>query len=105
LTIRREDIHKIDLSDVVTGERMPPVRPGDILREDFLEPLNLSARALARDIDVPANRITEILNGERAISAKTAILLGRRFDVSPEFWLRLQNTHDLEVAREEIEAA
>jgi antitoxin HigA-1 len=105
VTIRREDIHKIDLSDVVTGERMPPVRPGDILREDFLEPLNLSARALARDIDVPANRITEILNGERAISAKTAILLGRRFDVSPEFWLRLQNAHDLEVAREELEAA
>jgi antitoxin HigA-1 len=69
MTIRREDIHKIDLSDTVTGERMSPVRPGDILREDFLEPLNLSARALARDISVPANRITEILNGERVISA------------------------------------
>jgi addiction module HigA family antidote len=105
VAIRREDIHKIDLSDIVTGERMPPVRPGDILREDFLEPLNLSARALARDIDVPANRITENLNGERAISAKTAILLGQRFNVSPEFWLRLQNTHDLEVARAEMKAA
>jgi addiction module HigA family antidote len=105
MTIKREDIHTVDLSDVVTGERMAPVLPGDILREDFMEPLNLSARELAREIKVPANRITAILNGERAITAKTALLLGHRFNVSPEFWLRLQNAHDLEVAREELAAA
>jgi addiction module HigA family antidote len=105
MTIKREDIHTVDLSDVVTGERMPPVLPGDILREDFMEPLNLSARELAREIKVPANRITAILNGERAITAKTALLLGRRFNISPEFWLRLQNAHDLEVAREELATA
>jgi addiction module HigA family antidote len=99
MTIKREDIHKIDLSDVVTGERIGPIRPGDILREDFMEPLNLSARALAREMDVSVTRITEILHGERTITAETALLLGRRFDVSPEFWLRLQNAHDLDVAR------
>jgi hypothetical protein len=56
MTIRREDIHKIDLSDTVTGERMSPVRPGDILREDFLEPLNLSARAGEPDNRNPERR-------------------------------------------------
>jgi antitoxin HigA-1 len=102
MTIKREDIHTVDLADVVTGERMPQVLPGDILREDFMDPLHLSARELAREIQIPANRITAILNGERAITAKTALLLGRRFNVSPEFWLRLQNAHDLEVARAEL---
>jgi addiction module HigA family antidote len=99
MTIKRDDIHKVDLSDVVTGERMPPVKPGDILREDFMEPLNLSVRALAREMDVSVTRIAETLHGEHAIPAETALLLGRRFDVSPEFWLRLQTAHDLEVAR------
>ena len=88
-----------------TGELLPNVTPGEMLRLEFLEPLRLSARALARDIGVPPNRITEILNGERAISAETAILMSRRFGTSAEFWLNLQMAYDLEEARRRLEAA
>ena len=70
-----------------------------------MEPLGLSARGLARDIGVPANRVTEIVNGERAVSAETAILLGRRLGTSAEFWLNLQIAHDLEEARRRMGAA
>ena len=77
-----------------------PVPPGDVLREEFLAPLGLSARALARDLGVPPNRVTGILNGERAITAATALLLARRFGTSAEFWMNLQTAHDLELARE-----
>jgi addiction module HigA family antidote len=97
--IHRNALSAVDLSDVVTGERIGPVTPGDVLRAEFMEPLGVSARALARDINVPPNRITEIINGERAISAETAVLLGFRFETTPEFWLRLQTAHDLEAAR------
>jgi addiction module HigA family antidote len=90
---------QVDLSGIVTGEELPPVTPGEILREEFMLPLNLSARALARDIGVPANRITEIINGERAITADTALRLGHRLNMSAEFWMNLQVAHDLEMAR------
>jgi len=93
------DAGKIDLSAQSTGRRLPSVAPGEILREEFLVPMALSARALARDLDVPANRITEILRGSRAITADTALRLSRRFGVSAEFWLNLQTAHDLEKAR------
>ena len=98
--ITRAEAERMDFSDVSDGERLAPVTPGDVLREEFMAPLGLSARALARDMGVPANRITEILNGERAVSAETAILLERRFGSSAKFWLNLQASHDLEVARE-----
>ena len=93
------DAGEVDLSDITDGENLAPVTPGDVLREEFMRPLKLSARALARDIDVPANRITEILRGERAITADTALRLGHRLKVSAEFWLNLQMAHDLEMAR------
>ena len=93
------DAGEVDLSEVTTGEDLAPVTPGEVLREEFMRPLKLSARALARDIDVPANRITEILRGERAITADTALRLGHRLKVSAEFWLNLQMAHDLELAR------
>ncbi len=97
--IMREDLRKIDFSDVATQEVLANVTPGEVLREEFLLPLNLSARALARDLGVPANRITGILNGTRAITAETAILLGRRFRTSPEFWMNLQTAYDLQEAQ------
>lgn len=103
--IRREDLHRTDFSDISTGEAIGVVTPGDVLRAEFMEPLGLSARALARDMDVPPNRITEILNGERAVTAETAIMLGRRFGTSAEFWLNLQMAHDLEEARRTMTAA
>lgn len=98
-TIPREAALKLDLSDITTGEKLGPVRPGDILREDFMVPLELSARALARDIEVPPNRITEILNGERSVSADTALRFSKRLGTSAEFWMHLQAAHDLEMAR------
>jgi len=93
------DARQIDLSDVTTSEVLAPVMPGEVLREEFMRPLNLSARALARELDVPANRITEILKGERVITADTALRLGHRLGVSAEFWMNLQMAHDLELAR------
>jgi addiction module HigA family antidote len=105
MTISRSELALADLSDVASEERLAPVLPGAVLGTEFMAPLGLSARALARDMDVPPNRITEILNGERAITAETALLLARRFGTTPEFWMNLQVAHDLEAAREAIGAA
>ena len=79
----------------------PPVHPGEILREDFMKPLGLSQSRLARDIGVPPHRISQIVRGERGISPDTALRLARYFDTTPEFWLGLQMTWELERARDE----
>ncbi|MBW7837630.1 MAG: HigA family addiction module antidote protein [Sphingomonadales bacterium] len=79
-----------------------PIHPGEILKEEFLAPLNLTQYRLAKDIKVPPRRINEIVLGKRAISADTALRLGRYFDTSPEFWLNLQSRYDLEKARDEL---
>jgi addiction module HigA family antidote len=102
MIITRADAERMDFSDVAAGERLAPVTPGEVLHEEFMAPHGLSARALARDLSVPANRITGILNGERTVTAETALLLARRFGTSAEFWMNLQTAHDLEVAREEM---
>ncbi|MXV35678.1 MULTISPECIES: HigA family addiction module antitoxin [unclassified Saccharibacter] len=81
------------------------VTPGDVLREEFLEPLAISGRQLARDIGVAPNRISQLLKGERSVTAETALLLAKRFETSPEFWLNLQNSHDLEKARDKLSAS
>jgi antitoxin HigA-1 len=80
--------------------------PGEILREEFMLPLRLSANALARDLHVPPNRITAIIAEEnpRAVTPDTALRLSRYFGTSPEFWLNLQATYDLSKARAEIAA-
>jgi len=75
--------------------------PGEVLREEFLLPLELSARALAKSLGVPANRLTEIMRGERDVSADTAIRLGRYFKTDPRFWLNLQAAYDLSEAQAE----
>ncbi|MCU0242845.1 MAG: HigA family addiction module antitoxin [Vicinamibacteria bacterium] len=83
------------------GKRLlKPIPPGEILREDFMHPLGLSINALARDIDVPPNRISEIVSGKRTITADTALRLGKYFGVSPEIWLDLQSDYDLRQARQ-----
>ncbi|MCM2257816.1 MAG: HigA family addiction module antitoxin [Vicinamibacteria bacterium] len=79
---------------------LEPIPPGEILQEDFMRPLGLSAAALARAIHVPPNRISQILSGKRALSADTALRLGKYFGVSPEIWLELQADYDLRVARQ-----
>ena len=103
MSIRAEDEPGLDLSDVACAERIGPVVPGEVLREEFMTPLGLSGRALARELGVPSNRITEIVAGERAITAETAILLAERFGTTAEFWLNLQSAHDLEMARRRLE--
>jgi addiction module HigA family antidote len=73
------DAGRVDFTALTTGERLPLVHPGDVLRRDFLEPLGLSAHALSLALRVPANRITSILAGKRAVTAETAIRLPRHF--------------------------
>lgn len=78
---------------------LEPIHPGETLRED-LEALGMSAAELARQIHVPVNRITEILNGRRAVTGDTALRLGRFFDTSGEFWLNLQKLYELRLAEQ-----
>jgi len=78
---------------------MPPVHPGEILREDFMKPLGLTSNRLALDLHVPATRIGEIVHERRRITADSALRLARYFKTNPEFWLNLQNFFDLEMER------
>jgi addiction module HigA family antidote len=78
---------------------LDPIHPGEILREDFLKPFGISINQLARDLDVPSNRISMIVNGERSITADTALRLGTCFGMSPETWLNLQTEYDIRQAR------
>ena len=89
----------MDFSDVADGERIGPVTPGEVLREEFMIPLGLSGRALAREPGAPSNPITEIVAGARTITAETAIILGGRFGTSAEFWMTMQTNYDLALAR------
>jgi len=79
--------------------RMPPVHPGEILREDFMKPLGLTINKLALDLHVPATRIGEIVHGRRRMTADTALRLARYFSTNAELWLNLQTFYDLEVSR------
>ena len=72
--------------------------PGEVLKQEYLVPLEMSARALAKELGVPANRLTEIIRGTRDVTADTAIRLGRYFRTDPRFWLNLQAAHDLSKA-------
>lgn len=82
--------------------KLANVHPGDVLLQDFLEPMDISQNKLARDISVPPRRINEIVLGKRAITADTALRLARYFGTSEKFWLGLQDDYDLEQARAEI---
>ncbi|MCJ2045269.1 HigA family addiction module antitoxin [Methylobacterium sp. J-078] len=77
--------------------------PGEILAEEYLAPLALLARQVAAEIGVPPNRVSEIIRGRRGITADTAIRLGVRFGTAPQFWLNLQNAHDLSAARATVD--
>ena len=99
MSIARDAV--IDYADITDRNARPvgPIHPGEILHEEFLEPFGLSAYALGKALSVPRNRITGIIRGERAITADTALRLARFFDMSPDFWLGLQMTYDLETTR------
>ena len=77
---------------------MRAIHPGEVLREDFMRPLNLSSNALAKAIDVPSNRVSQIAKEQRGISGDTAIRLAEYFDTTGEFWMRLQAEYDLKIA-------
>lgn len=73
----------------------PPVHPGEILREDLMRPLGLTVTGLARELKIPASRLSEIVNGRRALNADAALRLSRYFGNTPEFWINLQAAYDL----------
>ena len=102
MAINMEELATMDFSDVATGERLNAVATGDILMHEFMEPMSISANALAKAMKVPANRITSILKGNRNITADTALRLQAAFGVSASFWLGLQSQYNLEQAESEL---
>jgi addiction module HigA family antidote len=86
----------------MTAKKVGPVHPGEILMEEFLEPMGISQYRLAKDIKVPARRINEIVHGKRAITADTALRLARYFGMSEAFWSNLQAHYDLEVEKDRL---
>jgi len=83
----------------MAAKLLDPIPPGEVLYEEFMKPLGVSINALAREISVPANRVSDIVNGKRSITADTALRLGKYFGVSPEVWLGLQADYDLRIAK------
>lgn len=104
MSISIHDLANTDFSDITTGNPLEPVSPGAILLHDFMEPLNLSANALANALHVPANRITSILSATRGITADTALRLARYFGTTPQFWMNLQRNYDLRRAEAAVGA-
>jgi addiction module HigA family antidote len=85
-----------------TKKLLEPIKPGEILREDFMDQLGISINKLSRDLSVPPNRISEIVNGKRAITADTALRLQRYFGVEAQFWMNLQTEYDLRMMKRKI---
>ena len=84
--------------------KMAPIHPGEVLLEEFLQPLNLSQYRLSKDISVPPRRINEIVHGKRAITAGTALRLARYFETTDRFWINLQTRYDLEIEKDRLGA-
>ena len=106
MSIRIQDLTKTDFTAVLANprKRLTITHPGKYLETEFMVPHKLSANALANLLHVPANRITAILKGQRAITADTALRLARYLGTSAELWLNLQKDYELRTAREEIAA-
>lgn len=86
----------------MTEKLHPPIHPGEVLMEDFIQGFGITQHKLAVSIGVPPRRINEIVHGKRAITADTALRLGRYFDVEPQFWLNLQARYELELAEDRV---
>lgn len=84
--------------------KMRPIHPGEVLREEFLDPLGLTAHALAQALRVPAPRVNDIVRERRGVSPDTALRLARHFGTTPQFWLNLQASYDLKIAMREAGA-
>ena len=83
--------------------KLPPIHPGEILLEEFLEPMGISQYRLARDISVPPRRINEIVLGKRSVTPDTALRLSRYFGLSERFWMNLQTRYDIEMEKDRLE--
>jgi addiction module HigA family antidote len=88
--------------DAAMAKKLPPVHPGEILREEFLRPMNLSPYAVARAVGVPRTRIERLAREQSALTADTALRLARYFETSPAFWMGIQSQYDLERAEDEL---
>jgi addiction module HigA family antidote len=101
MSIRIEDLAKTDFRAVTVagGKRIAPTSPGEMLREEFLKPMGLTNYRLAKEIDVPAQRIGDIIAGKRGITAETDLRLCRFFGLTDGWWLRLQGDYDTRLAR------
>ncbi|MSQ06961.1 MAG: addiction module antidote protein, HigA family [Dehalococcoidia bacterium] len=86
----------------MSQNKLPPVHPGEVLLEEFIKPLGISQYRLAKDISVPARRINEIVHGQRAVSADTALRLARYFSNSDRFWMNLRTRYDLDVQQDRL---
>lgn len=102
MSIQREELNNATWDDIVTGEKLAPVHPGEILLHDFIEPMGLTRYKVAKFTSVPQRRIDEICTGKRAVTADTAMRLGRLFGMSAQTWMNLQTQYDLEVAENEL---
>lgn len=89
-------------TQINTPEKLPPIHPGEILDEEFLKPMGISKYRLAKDIGVDATRIHSIVNGDRSITAETALLFSRFFGNSAEFWMGIQTQYDRDVAEDQM---
>jgi len=96
-------IHKTNIENNYE-QVLKEIHPGEVLLEDFMRPLGITARQLAADIDVTPSRISELVNGKRPITADTALRLGLFFDMDPRFWMNLQTEYDMRMATRELEA-
>jgi len=83
-------------------KKLSPITPGDVLLEEFLKPMNITQSQLSKDINVPANRVSQVIHGKREITADTALRLGRYFGIEPEFWLNLQVRYNMKTARSKV---
>lgn len=100
MKISREDLalRSVDLTSVTLGGRLPPIHPGEILRDEFLNPISLSVDRLAHATEISRSRLNDVVLGRRSITTDTALRLGRYFGTTPEFWINLQNRYDLDIA-------
>ena len=100
MSIKRDDLDagRIDFAGVITRKRLPLIHPGEILRDDFLQPLKISVYTLAQAIKVPRSRLNDIVLGRCGITADTAFRLARYFGTTPGFWINLQARYDLDAA-------
>ena len=96
------DRREVDLSDVASGRRLPPVHPGEILRDEFLGPMEIGVYRLAQELKIPRPRLNDVVLGRRRVTVDTALRLGCCFGTTPEFWINLQTRYDLDVAERTV---